>query len=81
MADMKQESGTLSGLTANEAQEFHSLFVKGFIGFTIIALIAHILVWMWRPWLPGEDGYSAIHETPAATLYAANVSSTSTLRG
>jgi light-harvesting complex 1 beta chain len=27
------------------------LFMSGFIGFTAIAVVAHILVWIWRPWL------------------------------
>ncbi|MCX7320192.1 MAG: light-harvesting protein [Hyphomicrobiales bacterium] len=22
-----------------------------------IAVVAHILAWMWRPWLPGPGGY------------------------
>lgn len=48
MADDKTSS--LSGLTASEAKEFHSLFVGSFLGFTLIAIIAHVLVWNWRPW-------------------------------
>ena len=43
--------GSLSGLTENEAKEFHSIFVISFLGFTAIAVVAHILVWNWRPWL------------------------------
>ena len=43
------DRSSLSGLTEAEAQEFHSLFVTSFIVFTVIAIIAHILVWMWRP--------------------------------
>lgn len=38
-------------LTPQEAQEFHKLFVSGFLGFTAIAVVAHVLVYMWRPWL------------------------------
>jgi light-harvesting complex 1 beta chain len=41
-----------------EAKEFHKIFVMSFIGFTVIAIIAHILVWSWRPWIPGPNGYS-----------------------
>jgi light-harvesting complex 1 beta chain len=52
------ERSSLSGLTEAEAQEFHSLFVTSFIVFTVIAIIAHILVWMWRPWIPGAKGYA-----------------------
>jgi light-harvesting complex 1 beta chain len=39
-----------SGLTVEEAKEFHKLFVQGFIGFTIVAIVAHFLAWNWRPW-------------------------------
>ncbi len=56
MADGR--SGSLSGLTEGEAKEFHSIFMRSFIIFTVIAIIAHILAWMWRPWLPGPQGYT-----------------------
>ena len=49
MAEEKKTS--LSGLTEQEAKEFHSIFVSSFLGFTAIAVVAHILVWEWRPWL------------------------------
>lgn len=52
--------GTLTGLTEGESKEFHSIFMSSFIAFTVIALIAHVLAWMWRPWLPGADGYAAL---------------------
>jgi light-harvesting complex 1 beta chain len=51
------DRSSLSGLTESEAKEFHSLFVTSFIGFTVIAIIAHFLVWSWRPWIPGPKGY------------------------
>jgi light-harvesting complex 1 beta chain len=31
-----------------------------FIAFTVIAIIAHVLVWNWRPWLPGVHGYAEL---------------------
>jgi light-harvesting complex 1 beta chain len=69
MAEFRQEGGTLTGLTDQEAQEFHGLFVKGFAIFTVIAVVAHILVWMWRPWLPGPEGYSALESTVHIATY------------
>ena len=48
MADEKRAS--LSGLTESEAKSFHGLFVTSFVMFTVIAIIAHFLVWQWRPW-------------------------------
>jgi len=50
---------TLSGLTENEAKEFHKIFMQSFIGFVVIAVIAHILAWLWRPWLPSAGGYES----------------------
>jgi light-harvesting complex 1 beta chain len=43
-----------------EAKEFHGLFISGFVGFTVVAIIAHVLVWSWRPWLPGPKGYALL---------------------
>ena len=54
------DRSSLSGLTEAEAQEFHSLFVTSFIAFIVVAVIAHILVWMWRPWIPGPKGYAML---------------------
>lgn len=63
--------GSLSGFSESEAREFHGYFIQGFMIFTVIAIIAHVLVWMWRPWIPGPDGYAAldgINQTVAALL-------------
>ena len=48
---MNEEKTSLSGLTDGEAKEFHGIFVSSFLAFTAIAAGAHILVWMWRPWV------------------------------
>jgi light-harvesting complex 1 beta chain len=48
---MAKEPPNLSGLTDDEAKQFHGIFVSSFLAFTAIAVVAHILVWMWRPWL------------------------------
>jgi light-harvesting complex 1 beta chain len=47
----ENRSGSLSGLTETEAREFHGICMTSFIGFTAVAVVAHVLVWMWRPWL------------------------------
>lgn len=56
MVDGPSKGGSLSGLTESEAKEFHSIFMTSFVIFTVIAIIAHILAWMWRPWLPPPVG-------------------------
>ena len=66
MSDVQLRTGSTSGLTDSEAREFHSIFVTSFIVFVVVAIVAHILVWMWRPWLPGPNGYAAL--TDGVTL-------------
>jgi len=44
------ENRSVSGLTDDEAKEFHVFYVQGLVGFASIAVVAHILVWAWRPW-------------------------------
>ncbi|MCY4190559.1 MAG: light-harvesting antenna LH1, beta subunit [Rhodospirillaceae bacterium] len=68
---MAENPGSLSGLTEGEAQEFHKIFVQSFILFTVVAIIAHVLAYMWRPWFPGVDGYSAITTDGAASVQVA----------
>jgi light-harvesting complex 1 beta chain len=48
---MAESKGSVSGLSDDEAQEFHRYWVQGFVGFTAVAVVAHLLVWIWRPWL------------------------------
>lgn len=65
----ERPGGSMSGLTEEEAKEFHGLFMFGFTVFTAIAAVAHFLVWLWRPWLPTIRGYvSANDPTTFASL-------------
>jgi light-harvesting complex 1 beta chain len=68
MAGTDMRDGSLTGLTENEAKEFHGIFVTSFIIFTVIAIVAHFLVWQWRPWLPGPRGYTQSMIDGAASL-------------
>ena len=57
----------MSGLSDQEAKEFHSLFMTSFLAFTAVAAVAHYLVWSWRPWLPGPRGYTAVMDDAVQT--------------
>ena len=66
--------GSLSGLTEQEAKEFHGIFMTSFIIFTLIAVVAHFLAWQWRPWLPGAGGYASIvNDAKEAAMAALSV--------
>ena len=66
----ENDRSSLSGLTEAEAKEFHSLFVSSFAIFTVIAIVAHLLVWSWRPWIPGPKGYALLDGATAAMHHA-----------
>ena len=68
MADLDKRNGSLSGLSEQEAREFHRIFIASFVIFTLIAIVAHFLVWQWRPWLPGPGGYHSSIIDEAKTL-------------
>ena len=52
MSDKRDERfGPGTYLTPEEAKEFHKIFIVSFAAFTAIAIVAHILVWMWKPWI------------------------------
>ena len=40
----------LSGLTEEEAKEFHDQFKTTFTAFVGVAAVAHVLVLLWKPW-------------------------------
>jgi light-harvesting complex 1 beta chain len=47
---MADDRTSLSGLTEAEAKEFHGVLVQSMGFFFVLNLIAHVLIWMWRPW-------------------------------
>ena len=66
---MAQGSG-MSGLTDDEARGFHRMFLLSFIGFTLVATVAHFALWQWRPWFPGPNGYTATAHMTAPAVVA-----------
>lgn len=47
---MTDERESWTGLTEDEAKELHEVYVAGFMLFTGVAVVAHLLVAIWRPW-------------------------------
>lgn len=48
MSDVKTNP---SGLSDDEAMEFHGIFSQSAIVYVGVAVVAHVLAWAWRPWL------------------------------
>ncbi len=52
MKVMSDKQGLYLGNVSDaEAKEFHNGFMMGFLIWLAVAVVAHYLVWLWRPWL------------------------------
>jgi light-harvesting complex 1 beta chain len=52
MSDKRDERfGPGTYLTPEEAKEFHKIFLTSFALFTAIAVVAHFMMWSWKPWI------------------------------
>jgi light-harvesting complex 1 beta chain len=63
---MAENNGSWTGLSDQEAEEFHKYYLQGAQLFTGVAVVAHILVWLWRPWIPGPKGYALLEGVTTA---------------
>jgi light-harvesting complex 1 beta chain len=57
-----------SSLTDEEAKALHSNVFSVAVVFVAIAVVAHILMWMWRPWIPGTAGYKSSVSDAAGSI-------------
>ncbi|MEL6127163.1 MAG: light-harvesting antenna LH1, beta subunit [Pseudomonadota bacterium] len=47
---MSDSNLSFTGLTDDQAQELHSVYMSGLQVFTAVAVVAHILTFIWKPW-------------------------------
>ncbi|MBK5947585.1 light-harvesting protein [Rhodobacter veldkampii DSM 11550] len=48
---MADKDLSFTGLTDQQAQELHSVYLQGMWLFISVAIVAHLAVFIWRPWL------------------------------
>lgn len=53
----------LGNVSDAEAKEFHNGFMMGFLIWLAVAVVAHYLVWLWRPWLTMKTAGLDIDQT------------------
>ncbi len=66
MSENKLGPGTY--LTDAEAKEVHKLFVVSTAFFVLVAIVAHFLIWTWRPWLGEPKGFASSEITQQADI-------------
>jgi len=58
-----------SGLTEAEAKELHGYFATWFSIYLLFAIVAHVLMLIWRPWIrPTEQAMLDGAQTVATTV-------------
>jgi light-harvesting complex 1 beta chain len=55
-------AGSATGLTEAEAKDVNGWFIKGTVVYIGFAIVAHILMWVWRPWIATGAGHSSLME-------------------
>ena len=64
MKVMNEKQGLYLGNVSDaEAKEFHNGFMMGFLIWLAVAVVAHYLVWLWRPWLSMKTAGLDIDQT------------------
>jgi light-harvesting complex 1 beta chain len=62
-------NGPLQGVVKEDSKTFAAIFAVGFTVFFVIALVAQVLGWHWRSWLPGAEGVKSITGGVKAAVY------------
>lgn len=58
-------------LPKHESKAFVGIFLASFVVFLAVALMAQILTWQWRSWLPGAEGEKTMIGGVKAAVYTA----------
>jgi len=66
--------GVRNYMSDAEAKSFHRAFMTSTFAFVVIAAVAHVLVWNWRPWGVAAPAPVAAHAmnmvAPATVLHS-----------
>ena len=52
--------GSVAGLIENDSTTYRGIFVASFAVFLAIAVLASLLTWKWRSWMPGAEGEKSL---------------------
>jgi light-harvesting complex 1 beta chain len=61
--------GARPGLLKEDSSAFAAIFVVGFAMFLFIAVLAQVLGWHWRSWLPGAESVKSMTGGVKAAVY------------
>jgi light-harvesting complex 1 beta chain len=62
-------NGSVHSMARQDSKTYQSIFACGFLIFLAIALVAQMLGWHWRSWLPGAEGMKSMTGGVKAAVY------------
>lgn len=62
---------SLRAVLKNDSKAFVGIFLASFVVFLAVALMAQMLTWQWRSWLPGAEGEKTMIGGVKAAVYTA----------
>jgi len=60
---------SVHGLMKGESRSFASIYAVSFVIILAIALVAQMLGWQWRSWLPGAEGIDSLYDGVKVAVY------------
>jgi light-harvesting complex 1 beta chain len=60
---------SVHSMLKQDSKTFFPIFASGFLIFLAIALVAQMLGWHWRSWLPGAEGVKSMTGGVKAAVY------------
>lgn len=52
-----------------DSRAYYGIFLVSFLVFLVVALVAQLLTWKWRPWLPGAEGQKSLLSGVKSSVY------------
>jgi light-harvesting complex 1 beta chain len=52
-----------------DSRAYYGIFLVSFLIFLVVALVAQLLTWKWRLWLPGAEGQKSLLSGVKSSVY------------
>ena len=62
---------TMKHALEGDSLTYRGIFLTSFAVFLLVALLAQVLTWHWRTWLPGAEGEKSMIGGVKAAVYTA----------
>jgi light-harvesting complex 1 beta chain len=69
MSNLTNASIQIQEVLKADSKAFNGIFLVSFMVFLAVALVAQLLTWKWRSWLPGAEGQKSLFGDVKSSVY------------